>query len=458
MTAFQRGAEWRKWDLHVHAPGTKLNDAYGSMNWARFCDALESSDVAAFGIADYFSLDGYFAVVDEFATRYPQSSKVLFPNLEIRLNETVNKDVQTVDAHLILRPGLQKDVAVRLLQELKTEITDSSGTRKLSCAELTTRQQFESACVTRDAVESAIKGTFGSGRARKDNVIVVVPANNGGIRASSDQKRKANLATAIDKMADAIFGSQVNSDFFLKKDRFANGAPSTPKPVYSGSDAHSFEQIDTWLGKECDEPRKTVTWIKADPTFEGLQQTVVEPSERVRIQPTQPDYKEPYKVISRVLFPNSDDFPAEVWLNSNLVSIIGSRSSGKSALLAYIAHAVDPAYTLAQQITTGAVDKPGDAGPAAGKTWKDVEGIDYRVEWDDPSAQTGKIIYIPQNSLFALSGRPNDITAKIQPALYRLSPVYRAAHEQALRTVEAENGANRECVREWFRIYGEAET
>jgi hypothetical protein len=457
MTAFQRGAEWRKWDLHVHAPGTKLNDAYGAVDWDPFCNALESSDVAAFGIADYFSLDGYFAVIEAFTTRYPQSPKVLFPNLEVRLNETVNKDIQTVDAHLILRPGLSTDVAARLLQDLKTEITDSGGSRKLSCAELTTSQHFESASVTRDAIESAIKATFGSGRARKDNVIIVVPANNSGIRASSDQKRKANLATEIDKMADAIFGSHVNTDFFLRRDRFASGPPSVPKPVYSGCDAHSLEQVDDWLGKECEEPRKTVTWIKADLTFEGLQQTVVEPSERVRIQPTQPDYKEPYKVISRVLFPNSEDFPAEVWLNSNLVSIIGSRSSGKSALLAYIAHAVDPDYTVAQQITTGAIDKPGDAGPAAGKTWKDVADIDYRVEWGDPSAQNGKVIYIPQNSLFALSGRPNDITAKIQPALYRLSPQYRATHEQALRTVEAENSAIRECVREWFRLHGEAE-
>lgn len=458
MTGFPCGAQWRKWDLHLHPPGTKLNDAYGPVDWERFCSALESCDVAAFGIADYFSLDGYFAVVDEFTARYPQSSKVFFPNLEVRLNETVNRDVQTVDAHVILRPGLTREVASRLLQDFKTEVRASDGARKLSCAELATRQQLEGATVTRDAIEAALTATFGSGRDRRDNAVIVVPANNNGIRASSDQKRKANIAAAIDGMADAIFGSHVNTQFFLGRDRFPDGTPSAPKPVLSGSDAHSFEQLDAWLGKECEEPRKTVTWIKADVTFEGLLQTLVEPSERVRIQATEPDYKEPYKVIARVLFPHSSDFPSEVRLNSNLVSIIGSRSSGKSALLAYIAHAVDPAYTVEQQITTGAVDSAANAGPAAGKTWAEVKDMQYRVEWGDASATDGKVIYIPQNSLFALSGRPNDITAKIQPALYRLSPQYRVAHEQTIRTIDAENGAIRNAVHEWFRLNAEVTT
>lgn len=455
MTAFQRGSEWRKWDLHLHAPGTKLNDAYGvPIDWDRFCAALQSSDVAAFGIADYFCLDAYFKVVEEFIERYPDSSKVFFPNLEVRLNETVNRDIQTVDAHLILRPGVTREAASRLLHDLKTEVSASGGGRKLSCAELTTKAQLEGATVTRAAIESAIKAAFGSGKDRRDNVLIVVPANNNGIRATSDQKRKANIAAAIDQMADAIFGSHVNADFFLREDRYPDGSPSVPKPVYSGSDAHSFEQLDDWLGKECDEPRKTITWIKADLTFEGLQQTLVEPSDRVRIQSAQPDYKEPYKVISRILFANSSDFPAEVRFNGNLVSIIGSRSSGKSALLAYIAHAVDPTYAVEQQIATGAVDKA-DAGPAAGKTWSEVEDLQYRVEWGDPNATEGKVIYIPQNSLFALSGRPNDITAKIQPALYRLAPAYRVAHDQALRVIEAENAAIRDAVHDWFRLTSE---
>ena len=59
MRIYPRGAEWRKWDLHVHAPGTKLNDQFGSPpDWERYCRSLEESDVAVIGITDYFSLGG----------------------------------------------------------------------------------------------------------------------------------------------------------------------------------------------------------------------------------------------------------------------------------------------------------------------------------------------------------------------------------------------------------------
>ena len=63
MKIFPRGSEWRKWDLHVHVPGTKLNDGYGDPHLEQFCHALEQSDVDAFGITDYFSVDAFFELL-----------------------------------------------------------------------------------------------------------------------------------------------------------------------------------------------------------------------------------------------------------------------------------------------------------------------------------------------------------------------------------------------------------
>jgi energy-coupling factor transporter ATP-binding protein EcfA2 len=461
MTEYPRGSEWRKWDLHLHAPGTKLSDGYGApADWDRFCAALEESDVAAFGVTDYFTLDSFFELRSEFASRYPESNKVFFPNLEMRLPESVNKDLQTVDVHLLLRPDLTPEKAQRLLQALKTEVHESGTGRQLACDELQNQTHFESATVSRKAIDAAIRQVFGEGRERKDNVLVVVPANNSGIRAVSREKRKANLADGIDAWADAIFGSDANSAHFMRTDRYEDpGSPSTPKPVFSGCDAHSFDQLDAWLGKTVDiqSAYQTVTWIKADVGFEGLQQTLVEPDERVRIQATKPDVKDPYKVISKIKFTNTSSFPKEVVFNENLVSIIGSRSSGKSALLAYVAHTIDPEHTVAQQLATGQFAKPGEAGPAAGKTWAEVADMRCEIEWGDPEVRDGKIIYIPQNSLFAISGRPKDITEKIAPALYRLSEQYRAAHDQVLRTVESTNHAITRAVGEWFRTRAEIE-
>src|SRR5690606_29606465 len=95
---------------------------------------------------------------------------------------------------------------------------------------------------------------------------------------------------------------------------------------------------------------RNITWVKADPTFPGLLQTLIEPAERVVVAASKPDQKEPYRVISKVRFTGTDDFPREIVFNQNLSSLIGSRSSGKSALLAHIAHAVDPEGTVAIQV------------------------------------------------------------------------------------------------------------
>lgn len=43
---FARGSEWRRWDLHIHTPGTKKNDNYtGTDNekkWDNFYKKIEA--------------------------------------------------------------------------------------------------------------------------------------------------------------------------------------------------------------------------------------------------------------------------------------------------------------------------------------------------------------------------------------------------------------------------------
>jgi energy-coupling factor transporter ATP-binding protein EcfA2 len=453
VKCYPRGSEWRKWDLHVHPPGTKLNDGYGTpSDLDRFCHVLEDSDVQVFAIADYFSVQAYYAVAERFYELFPQSNKVLLPNIELRLNETVNGSSHIVDLHLIFRPDVDQSRLERLLRELKTQITDERDV-PLRCSELSTKAHFESATVSRVDIEEAIAQTFGKNSWRTDNVLIIVPSNNNGIRAGGSEQRKRNLADQIDKLCDAFYGNLNNVDYFLRTDRYEDSTQkSKPKPVFAGSDAHSFKELDDWLGRTVDGTgtRKYITWIKADPTFEGLQQTLFEPSSRVHIQASRPDTKEPYKVISAVHF-QDPGFPSTVVLNPGLVSIIGSRSSGKSALLAYIAHAIDPTYTVAQQIASGIMGKD-EAGPAAGKTWAEVSNIICTVEWADAEVHEGKVIYIPQNSLFSVSERPEEITAKIQPALFRMDAGLKTSHQRMQADVKASKAIIGEAVGQWFGI------
>ena len=133
MTAprFPRGSEWRKWDMHVHAPGTKLNDCYqqqdGEPDWDQFCQIIHESDVAVVAIADYFSLDGYFTAVEKYQAAYPDDDKLFLPNLELRLNVAVNRADQEVNLHLIFRPTLTREQADKFIGRLNTEGTTGAN-------------------------------------------------------------------------------------------------------------------------------------------------------------------------------------------------------------------------------------------------------------------------------------------------------------------------------------------
>lgn len=44
MVGYERGSEWRRWDLHIHTPGTKKNDQYIGSNleekWNNFYQSV----------------------------------------------------------------------------------------------------------------------------------------------------------------------------------------------------------------------------------------------------------------------------------------------------------------------------------------------------------------------------------------------------------------------------------
>lgn len=456
---FPKGSEWRKWDLHVHVPGTKLNNRYvdmsGRPDFDRFADLLERSDVAVIAITDYFSATGTLEFIEHFKLRYPNSEKLLLVNVELRLNEAVNGASESVDFHVIFRDTVHESKIREFFSRLKTQITDAQGRQK-SCVELSTNRDYMSASVTRPDIQAAFQGTFGVKAEPIDYLIYLAPSNNNGLRAPTGSQRRANLADEIDKLVHAIYGkNESNTKYYLRTDRFEDAHQvSNPKPVFGGCDAHSFEEVEEWLGKAVDDTatHQVITWIKADPSFDGLQQTLFEPSDRVSLSVLKPDVKDPYRVISKVRFERSNDFPSEIVLNPNLNAIIGSRSSGKSALLAHIAHAVDPEYTVAQQSLANLPKNEDELGPAAGKSWKTVEGTICRVEWADGTIDGGTVIYIPQNWLYRISDNPKEVTDKIRPVLEAHYELCFREHKHILGAVKRANDSINKAVTEWFEL------
>ena len=153
-----RGSEWRKWDLHVHTPLGKLYNGYLTNDGVdardKFCDELEKSDVQVFGITDYFSfqqLSDLHEKVQEKVSRFP---KIFFYNLELRLNETVNKELEEVNVNLLFNTTALENIT-KFLSKLSVVKTGKDET-PIMCSELDDKD-LESATVTRQAITVAFK-------------------------------------------------------------------------------------------------------------------------------------------------------------------------------------------------------------------------------------------------------------------------------------------------------------
>jgi ABC-type Mn2+/Zn2+ transport system ATPase subunit/uncharacterized membrane-anchored protein YhcB (DUF1043 family) len=333
---YPKGSEWRKWDLHIHTPYTKLNNGYGGNYdvWDRFCDEIEKSDISAFGITDYFSVDNYFSFIEKFKKRYPKSEKVFFPNIEFRI-DSKNKNGEHIQLHVIFSNSLEKKKLEQFLTRLRLVSTDDSNLTNKYCTNSDLLEVgYGKAMVTLEALTKQLKNDF----SEEEYLIIGVANGYGSLRPGKNDGRGAEYAKEIDKICHMFFGDESNVEFFLNKKNGREKYNLPPKPVLKGSDCHSFGDMSSRLGK-------FFTWIKADPTFEGLKQIIYEPEERVRIQENNPQDDYPKHYFSKVIIKETNIFnnsevkfkQNEMELNPNLVAIIGGRGTGKSLLLDAIA-------------------------------------------------------------------------------------------------------------------------
>jgi hypothetical protein len=404
-TLAQDGSTWSKWDLHVHTPETKLSNAYsttsGADPWEKFIEKIDSSDVLVIGITDYFSIDNYEKFITLYSTKQHTVKKYFFPNIEFRLDVSVNKNAEEVNIHVIFNNDVPIQEIKRFLTHLNTNISISGS--KIPCSQLQ-YSQFKTAAININDLKSSLKNVFGN----RLCYIIGGACNNQGLRPDTKSPRKMNITDEIDRNCDFIFGGNQNCIYYLRTDRYENGEMALKKPVLAGCDAHSFNDLDTKLGKEL-----FSTWIKAMPTFNGLRQILFEPEDRVKIRITEPDYKEPHNIIKNVSI--SDDnhiFGNQIInINKNLNTIIGGKSSGKSLLL----------YSVAKSIDLGQVMRLHEKFPDF--IPYDIDNMKVNITWSDGITDTNnvndywdvldtthphKITYIPQlyiNYLAEKNGR-----------------------------------------------------
>ncbi len=391
-----RGSEWRIWDLHIHTPETAKNNQYGNAveAWPAFIDKLEKLNYAVYGITDYFSIKNYLKVKNYQDQGHLQNCCIL-PNVELRIAPVTGKGTP-INIHAILDPSLSNDDIEReFFRALKFKYNGS----EYSCCNtdliamgraIKEDNKFPEQAAINVAIgemvisysdlNSVIKKSFFKGR------IIIALSNSSTDGDSGLQKHEGGLGAVrseIYKMSDMILsGNPKDVDYFLGRTTSVEEVVKncgSIKPCITGTDAHSLDKVGVFT-----EGRKT--WIKADPTFEGLKQILFEPEDRVCICDSKPEYKYDYDVIDRIELNSANIWHQTIYLNQNLNSIIGGRSTGKSTLLASLA--------------------------ASFNCTKDVENKDYihqlrdsvHVYWRDGQENADKYIeYFPQNKISNLA-------------------------------------------------------
>lgn len=354
-----KGSIWRKWDLHLHTPKTKLSNNFvldgndENEIWKEYCKIIEESDVSVFGITDYFCCENYFEFLNIFKTYYPDSEKVFFLNIEFRLPVAVNKQGEEVNIHILFDNKLSKTKIDEFLINLKTSDTDESGAN-IKCKNIQP-DKFVSATISIDEIDRGLKEVFGSSKP----FLIIAAANNAGLRPTKSP-RKLSITDEIDKKCDAFFGGIQNVDYYLSTDRYEEPIKiSKPKPVLSGCDAHSFEDLNLKLGKKLiDDKDNSIiicdnTWIKADLTFEGLKQVLYEPKYRIVIQENNPRSSTRKIESIKFNFPNNikiqrkDSSDVQEFCLKNITNkidfsnyftcLVGGRGTGKSTIINLLA-------------------------------------------------------------------------------------------------------------------------
>ena len=365
-----RGSEWTKWDLHMHTPASNGDK---SDNWVNeFVEVLNSSDVEVFAITDYFTLDGYKALLQH----KDKIKKSLFPGIELRLEDSIlpsrhrnqkKKTARPIHVQIIFDnedqflPKIQefvRSLQFKNFEDVSNDLTRENiikvGLQKNSS--LSNDDAYIEGCrqirISKDQIKNKLKE-----KGIEERALIILPYEKYGGIDEIDPHTDSLIKSRLTKFADVIESSQEKQrEFFLGKspklpyllrnekenDDFKNYI-GMPKPCITGSDAHNLDNIGIF-------PNQMNCWIKADPTFEGLKQIVYEPQFRVWIGARPPLYLHPQIVSFQLegiteyqdkksidLFPPIS-LKKQISFSPNLTTIIGPRASGKTVLVELLSY------------------------------------------------------------------------------------------------------------------------
>lgn len=462
--SYPKGSEWRKWDLHVHTPFSYLDNHFGDDfgNYVRqlFKKALEK-DITAIGITDYFTVEGYKKLKNEYLNNDERMKELSFgddeikkirrilllPNIEFRLNKLVGSS--RINFHVIFSDEVKiDDIEENFLREIKfvyegtpqnedekrplsiPNLQDLGKRLKREHDRFKEREDIEVGMMTAVVDDTEILKTLSNKKSIfEGKYLTFVPADEDLSEISWDSQDH-NVRKVIIQKSDGFFSSnQGTREFGLggkhpSIEKFLEEF-KTLKPCIWGSDAKSYERL-------FEPDLNRYTWVKSDPTFEGLKQIIYEPEERVYIGEEPPRKIERAKIIKSLTISNSNRWFEDnkpIPLNEGLVSIIGGKGTGKTAVLDLIAYATGSyrCYEM-DEIKSKSFLK---------KAYKELKNLKIKVEWDEGSSdeititnkleevvKEGKVRYLPQDFIDQLCSEigKNELEEQIENVIFQKIP------------------------------------
>lgn len=440
-----RGSEWRRWEPHIHAPGTVLNNQFGGGDpWAAYLSKLESltPKVEAIAVTDYYVTETYEQVLTHRTSGRLPDVKLIFPNIEVRLDVAAKSGF--VNLHLLVSPEDPDHLAQvrRILSRLQFRAFDDCF--DCSRAELIRLGRRADPTLVDDRAALAhgatqfkvnfdrLRTVYADSDWAKNNILIAVAGGAGDGTSGLRQAADATVRQEIEKFAHVIFASSAaQREFWLGernvsvdqlRDRY-DGC----KPCLHGSDAHN--QSST--GQPIED---RFSWVKGALTFDALRQACIDPAGRAYVGVEPPRSALPSQVISEVAIREADwASTPDVPLNPGLVAIIGARGSGKTALADIIAAGCDAitpaAWTTDENISPSFLVRAnaliGDAkatltwgGGAA--TTRALDGRDANDPWAFPRAR-----YLSQQfveELCSSRGASEGLVREIERVIFEAHP------------------------------------
>ncbi len=344
-----RGSVWRRWDPHVHLPGTLRNDGFESTDIGEALDILanRTPPIEAVGVTDYGTTASFRQAQAAHDAGAGASIGLLFPNVELRLAYATTRGA-AVNLHLLCPPEYVDELG-RFLGRLEFTYQDRPyraeppelirlGRAFRADPDLDERAALAEGSLQFKVELDQLRKVYGLDAWAKEHLLVAVA---GGERdGTSGLRTPDNAFTAlrqnIERFAHIVFSANPKqSQYWTGKGVDGEDVLSLRyegmKVCLHGSDAHRREQLGA---PEADR----FCWLKGDVSFETLRMACLSPETRAHIGPTDP--MEGYRAgrIAEVRVPGQTWFPGEgLGVNPGLVAVIGPRGSGKTALADVIA-------------------------------------------------------------------------------------------------------------------------